>query len=468
MLPAFFGSDGSFPLQFAIIFIVIFAVLAALVLVIRRFTGRGTGSAARSGSLPRQPRLGIVDVYELDRQRQLILLRRDNVEHLLLVGGPNDVVVERNISRSPAARFAPDEAVPEDVPVEAAPDFPPPPPRESVFPLREPAFPPREASPRARETQIPEIVAERRVSDESSFTETPIVKPFVVPPSIEPQPPAAGPVRADRNDDTVTVPVRREPLPARILRRTPPALVTMKPDVASERSRATDSSSSGTPPSTAATTTEPNFEAALAAALAEPNSAAAPAPTRPTETSKIGKVDAGILSDMARQLEEALRRPSSGVARPPSTSTAIPAVDLAPDPTPEEPLPAAASVVEPTADLPLLPPPAVPEPIHEITEEVPAEPRELEPATDPMAAAMASAAEPSPEGDDLFEEPPRPPEADPANAPELETKLEPEPAPPVPAPSKPQATPAGTNPFSVEEIEAEFARLLGRPLDRKN
>ena len=50
----------------------------------------------------RQPRLGIVDVYDLDRQRQLILLRRDNVEHLLLIGGPNDLVVETNIVRVPA------------------------------------------------------------------------------------------------------------------------------------------------------------------------------------------------------------------------------------------------------------------------------------------------------------------------------------------------------------------------------
>lgn len=37
--------------------------------------------------------------------------------------------------------------------------------------------------------------------------------------------------------------------------------------------------------------------------------------------------------------------------------------------------------------------------------------------------------------------------------------------PPPPAPKK--VTAASQNPFSVEEIEAEFARLLGRPLDKK-
>jgi hypothetical protein len=38
---------------------------------------------------------------------------------------------------------------------------------------------------------------------------------------------------------------------------------------------------------------------------------------------------------------------------------------------------------------------------------------------------------------------------------------------PPPAPAAPAKPPASPNPFSVEEIEAEFARLLGRPLDRK-
>jgi hypothetical protein len=40
------------------------------------------------------------------------------------------------------------------------------------------------------------------------------------------------------------------------------------------------------------------------------------------------------------------------------------------------------------------------------------------------------------------------------------------PAEPAPAP-RPEPKAAG-NPFSVEEIEAEFARLLGRPLDKRS
>jgi hypothetical protein len=40
---------------------------------------------------------------------------------------------------------------------------------------------------------------------------------------------------------------------------------------------------------------------------------------------------------------------------------------------------------------------------------------------------------------------------------------------PSPHPARPPAAaPDQVDPFSVEEIEAEFARLLGRPLDRND
>jgi flagellar protein FliO/FliZ len=52
------------------------------------------------GGRTRQPRLGLVDAFSLDGQRQLVLVRRDNVEHLVMIGGPNDVLVESQISRA--------------------------------------------------------------------------------------------------------------------------------------------------------------------------------------------------------------------------------------------------------------------------------------------------------------------------------------------------------------------------------
>jgi flagellar protein FliO/FliZ len=52
------------------------------------------------GTRGRAPRLGVVDVFALDAQRQLVIVRRDNVEHLLMIGGPNDLVVEPQILRN--------------------------------------------------------------------------------------------------------------------------------------------------------------------------------------------------------------------------------------------------------------------------------------------------------------------------------------------------------------------------------
>ena len=52
------------------------------------------------GGRTRQPRLGLVDAFSLDGQRQLVLIRRDNIEHLVMIGGPNDVLVELQINRA--------------------------------------------------------------------------------------------------------------------------------------------------------------------------------------------------------------------------------------------------------------------------------------------------------------------------------------------------------------------------------
>jgi flagellar protein FliO/FliZ len=52
------------------------------------------------GARTRQPRLGLVDAFSLDGQRQLVLIRRDNVEHLVMIGGPNDVLIEPQINRA--------------------------------------------------------------------------------------------------------------------------------------------------------------------------------------------------------------------------------------------------------------------------------------------------------------------------------------------------------------------------------
>src|SRR6185295_17168077 len=46
------------------------------------------------------------DAASVDGRRRLVIIRRDNVEHLLMIGGPTDVVVETNIVRGNAAATA--------------------------------------------------------------------------------------------------------------------------------------------------------------------------------------------------------------------------------------------------------------------------------------------------------------------------------------------------------------------------
>jgi hypothetical protein len=47
--------------------------------------------------LGRPGRLGVVETIAIDSRRRLLLVRRDDVEHLLLIGGTADLVVESGI-----------------------------------------------------------------------------------------------------------------------------------------------------------------------------------------------------------------------------------------------------------------------------------------------------------------------------------------------------------------------------------
>jgi hypothetical protein len=49
-----------------------------------------------------EPRLGVIEQASVDARRRLVLIRRDNVEHLIMTGGPVDVVIETGIQASPA------------------------------------------------------------------------------------------------------------------------------------------------------------------------------------------------------------------------------------------------------------------------------------------------------------------------------------------------------------------------------
>jgi flagellar protein FliO/FliZ len=87
------------PVQFLVSFLIILGVIGAIWWTVRRFGSGRLGSSTRG----RQPRLAVIDHARVDNRRLLILVRRDNVEHLLMIGGPSDVVVEPNIVRAVSA-----------------------------------------------------------------------------------------------------------------------------------------------------------------------------------------------------------------------------------------------------------------------------------------------------------------------------------------------------------------------------
>ncbi len=85
----------------ALVFVV--ALIFAVAWIAKRL-GLGHAMAARRG----KRRLSVEEVLALDGKRRLVLLKRDGVEHLLLLGLNDDIVVETGIAPvgKPAEDFA--------------------------------------------------------------------------------------------------------------------------------------------------------------------------------------------------------------------------------------------------------------------------------------------------------------------------------------------------------------------------
>ena len=90
-------------LRFALALGVVLALIAGLAWIVRR-TALGRAVTGRHG------RLGVVDSASLDARRRLVLVRRDGVEHLLLLAPGSEVVIESGIT-PPTKRATPPGAV---------------------------------------------------------------------------------------------------------------------------------------------------------------------------------------------------------------------------------------------------------------------------------------------------------------------------------------------------------------------
>ncbi len=445
-LQSLFGFDLPTAQKWVIAFGVILVLLVLLGLFARQIKDGRLRIKGQGGGRTRQPRLGVVDIHDLDRQRQLVLIRRDNVEHLVMIGGASDVVIETNIVRSGARAAMPAQA---DLGLPERPL-----PFDSLVPHEQ-----------TRQDPVRHEPARHELADDTRRAPPP-APVALAPPAVEPpQPPSRSVARPTQTLTQAEAAVAAAAAVGGIAALGAGALSRAQP-----------------------TPTEP-APAAQAPSFTRDH---APAPT----------VSAGELDDMARQLDAALKRPFSAVrsSQVPAHAPADPVGEPEPSPAaaPVETTPAAivpparvvpadveaelemalglkpertaprpplfsSSIFSPSATTPMKPfepaPPVEPEPVA-------LEPVALETSPEPAPEPETEIApEPAPEpqmGEDESEAILAERQADePATA---ETTDEPAPVEPTfaePEP-EPEPEPKPIDPFSVDAIEAEFARLLGR------
>jgi flagellar protein FliO/FliZ len=82
-------------LRFVAALVLVLGLMLGVLWLLRRF-GFG-GMVARPGA---RRRLAVVETMAVDGRRRLVLVRRDDVEHLVLIGGSQDLVVEQGIPAS--------------------------------------------------------------------------------------------------------------------------------------------------------------------------------------------------------------------------------------------------------------------------------------------------------------------------------------------------------------------------------
>jgi flagellar protein FliO/FliZ len=276
-----FGAEMPLAVRFFLAFLIVLGLIGAAAWAVRRF-----GSARLAGAVRgRQPRLAVIEYTTVDARRRLLLVRRDNVEHLMMIGGPTDVVVEANIVR--AAPAAPREPVPPRMGATAenlARAIPlPEAGSNGSWPLQPeaPALPVQSPAPPRRAPRI-EPISEEPIN--------------VVPPHAEPIPrPQREALSALADDLSAVVP--------------PVAPVTPLPP----RSRA-PAPARAQPPDPRIETREPRME---------PPRVPAPPPIDPSAADQ-------SLAEMAQRLEAALRKPKAPDLR------AAPAADDAAEPAEEQ------------------------------------------------------------------------------------------------------------------------------------
>jgi len=175
--------------------------LLLLIVVLWIMRSRAPSPFVRGGR-NRQPRLQVLDAAAVDARRRLVLVRRDDVEHLIMIGGPTDIVIESRIGEAADKLVSPETAdqsasAPVPVPVippqlEATPEAP--------APVRIAPAEPQHAPPAHIHAPVEPYVPERapiEARPEPVIVATPLSTPPVIAereraprpaPSFEPRP----------------------------------------------------------------------------------------------------------------------------------------------------------------------------------------------------------------------------------------------------------------------------------------
>lgn len=224
--------------------------LLILLIAIRIIRGLTFGTFV-AGGRNRKTRLAVMDATAVDSHRRLVLVRRDDVEHLILIGGPSDVVVEQNIRMVPAGRRnGPVEdapvrpAAPVAQPAPVAPQ-PQPAPVAAPQPVREPAPapiapvvpapPPVVSAPPAtpaatRPAFQPTPAPAPAPSVAVAPTPRPAPMPTVSAPSVSVSPaPSYTSSAAPRVERRFGTSAPQEPAPRHVVSTTPPQVASVQP-----------------------------------------------------------------------------------------------------------------------------------------------------------------------------------------------------------------------------------------------
>jgi hypothetical protein len=315
-----FGLD---PVRVALIVVGAVVVIGAIVVALRIVAARQSRGPSRpKAQFPGSSggRIAVLESRNVDASRQLVLVRCDDVEHLIVIGGPADLVVENDVKKvrpqAPAARPT--------HPLQPAPAA-----QQTPAPLRVPP---------AMGASLDAAIA--AAIPKSSETARPAPRPTAeLRPPLQPRPPlaAVSPRPASRNSEvpapsvaprsdapTRPVPqhapaddfVRREPAPRRVAPQPPIAAPRQSapppPQATTDRFVRTPRNGREEPglPTAQVPWAEPrSIEDEIVQALRlEPQRAAAPTLRREAAPAKPSVDSSTTLGDLADRLEEALAR----------------------------------------------------------------------------------------------------------------------------------------------------------------